>query len=250
VHPSPDFNTLESLRRSPEALSDVEAGVPQTRRTNDNATGRQLPLLIGLVVVLACVAAGAVALVAPARPTPSVLSLVIFTAAVVVANRVIVELRIRSSRQGYSWTDVVALVGLTLIPAPWVVLCVAVGVAVGKVTNPGASAQKALFGVAKDTLNAATAAGVVTAFGLVSNQHNPVFNPVALICAYLAVSVIDELTFLPVMALASQSSIRRLAAANWDVRLIGHLIRVSLVLLVWPSGPTAMIRCWPSSCRC
>jgi diguanylate cyclase (GGDEF)-like protein len=232
VHLSPDFNTLELLGLSHEALSDAEAGVPRTNRTNDNATGRRLTLLIGLVVVLACGAAAAVVVFSPAQPRPGVLTLLIFAAAVMAGNRIIVELRVRANRQGTSWSDVVALIGLTLIPAPWVVLCVAVGVALGKATNPGASLQKFVFGVAKDTLNAATAAGVIAAFGLVANLHDPVFDPVALICAYVAVTVVDELSFLPVMALVAHSRISRLAAVNWDVKLVGHLIRIFLVLLV------------------
>ena len=208
--------------------------MPRTTSSHDHATDRRLTLLIGLVVVLAGGMAGVVTGYAfqHPRPTPDFGTLLIFTAVVVVASRVSVELRIRANRQGTSWTGVAVIVGLAMVPAPWVVLCVAAGVAAGKIIRSAASGPKIVFGVAKDTLSAATASIVVAAFGLSADLSHPTFDPIALVAAYLAMALVDELAFLPVMAVVSHSRVDKLLRVNWDVNLVGHLIRLALVLAV------------------
>ena len=208
--------------------------MPRTGSPDDNVTDRQLTLLIGLVVVLAGVAVAAVTgyAIEHPQPVPSILTVLIFTAAVVFATRFTVVLRVRGNRQGTSWTGVAALVGLALLPAPWVILCVAVGVTIGKAVKYRLSTQKLVFGVAKDALTTASAAAILFLFGVQADLHQPDFDPIALVAAYLVMALVDDLTFVPVMAVATKSSIARLALLNWDVTLLGHAIRIALVLMV------------------
>src|SRR4051812_21833541 len=106
-----------------------------TKSYNDDATDRRLLLLIGLVVVWATTVAGVglwLVLRTP-RPTPDAFILRALCAAVVVANRVNLHVRIRGTRHGTTWGEVPVLVGLVVFPPHWVVLCAAVGAGILKV---------------------------------------------------------------------------------------------------------------------
>src|SRR5690349_10730090 len=93
-------------RPMPEAVGGAE--VTEATRPPDDATDRQLRLLVGLVVVLA-VGGFAFSVWLAARhhtPPPNLVSLLALTSAVVVASRVKVEVRIRGNRHGTSWSEV------------------------------------------------------------------------------------------------------------------------------------------------
>ncbi|HET9517353.1 MAG TPA: GGDEF domain-containing protein, partial [Actinoplanes sp.] len=222
--------SLDDLTRSARRR---EAGMTTTSY-NDDVTDRRLRLLIGLVVVSALGAALAVAVIGVRHPEPrpSLLALLLLYAAVFTANRVKVEIRIRANRQGTSWSEVPVLVGLAMFPAPWVLLCTVIGVAVSKATTRGVEPRKAIFGVAKDVLTASTAAMVYAMFGLVPDPTRPTFDVTAIVVTYLAMTLLDDLIFLPVIAIASRATVARLALNNWDIKLIGHAVRLATVILV------------------
>jgi diguanylate cyclase (GGDEF)-like protein len=205
-----------------------------TNSYNDDVTDRRLRPLIGLVVVSAVGAALAFAWVGTTHPAPrpDVLTLVLLCGAVLTANRVTVELRIRANRQGTSWSEVPVLVGLAMFPAPWVLACTIVGVAVSKFSTRGVAPHKAVFGVAKDVLTASTAAVVYTVFGIQPDPSHPTFDVTAIVVAYVAMTVLDDLLFLPVIAIATRDTVARLALNNADIKLIGHVVRLAMVVLV------------------
>ncbi len=204
-----------------------------TKSSNDDATDRRLLLLIGLVVVSAIVSGIALTWEA-ARQAPldaDVITLLGLCSAMVVANRVRVDVRIGGNRHGMSWSEVPILIGLVLVPAPWVVACTAVGVGIGFVIAR-MTLHKAVFGVAKDSLTAIAAGAVVLWVGVQPDLTSPTAHLGALSAAFVAMTVVDNLVFFPVVAYASGAPIRALISLNLGMRLIGRAIRLTIVLLV------------------
>ncbi|MDT4990835.1 MAG: diguanylate cyclase [Actinoplanes sp.] len=210
-------------------------GVVQVRSAksfNDDATDRRLRLLVGLVVVLAlsCSCGYAWFAITYPVPPPPLWVLALICAAVAVANRVKVYVRIRSSLDAVYWGEAPVLIGLIVAPAPWVILCSAISMTVIKVitrTTP----QKAAFAVAKDVLIASTAALIFAAWGVQPDLGRPSFPLLAIVTAYCGMSIVDLFAFWPVIAVASGSTIRRVAALNWDVKLVGQLVRMATIVL-------------------
>ena len=174
------------------------------KSSNDDVTGRRLRLLVGLVVVLALGCAGAWVWLALHQPqaVPPWWVPVALIAGFVVANRIKVYVRLRSNLDIVYWGEAPILVGLVLLPAPWVVLCAAVGMAATKIFT-GTSAQKTLFAVGKEVLTVSTAGAVLLAWGMSPSLRDPPFNLVAIVTAYFVLTVVDYLAYWPVMATAS-----------------------------------------------
>ncbi|MGK5679872.1 putative bifunctional diguanylate cyclase/phosphodiesterase [Actinoplanes sp. URMC 104] len=214
-------------------LGDWTTSLRKTQSSNDDATGRQLSLLIGLVVVLACGAAAADLWHAVARPEPvphvGLLALVAVGAAV--ANRVRVYVRVRSSQDGTAWGEVPVLIGLVFLPHGWVVLCAAAGIAAIKIIA-GTPLQRTVYSVAKEVLTASTASLVLTVTGSLpaSDSLSATFVPVTL--AYVAMWFVDDLVFMPVISVASRTPIRQIIRKDWDSRLIAHAFRLVTILYV------------------
>jgi len=206
--------------------------VRSAKSFNDDATDRQLRLLVGLVVVVALCTAGGYLwfAVRHSRPVPPVWLLALILVAFVGANRVKVYVRIRSSLDIVNWSEAPVLIGLAVAPAPWVILCAAISMTVVKVVTR-TTPQKAAFAVAKEILTSASAALVVAAWGMHPDLAHPPFHLAAIVTAYFAMSIVDYLAFWPVMAVASGISIRRLLTMNWDVKLVGLLVRLVTIVL-------------------
>ncbi|WP_370872133.1 putative bifunctional diguanylate cyclase/phosphodiesterase [Spirilliplanes yamanashiensis] len=164
---------------------------------------------------------------------PELFILLALALAMVVTNRVRVDVRIGGNKHGMSWSEVPVLVGLVLVPPPWVVLCVVAGVSIGFATAR-TTAHKAVFGVAKDSLAATTAGAVVLALGLRPDLNAPAFDLVTLAAAFLAMSIVDDLVFFPVVGFASRTSVRAMFLHNLGLRMLGRAIRLAVVLaIVW-----------------
>jgi diguanylate cyclase (GGDEF)-like protein len=207
--------------------------MPTTTGTNDDVTDKQLRLLIGLVVV---VASGV--LVAdlglthwPASPRPNPVILAGLCLGVIIANRMKVYVRVRSSTEGSAWGEVPVLIGLAVVPLPWTVLCAALGMAIVKVTAR-APTQRVVFAVAKEVLTSSTAGAVLLLFGLRPDPGHPQFSALAIVAAYLSMSIVDHLVFVPVISIASHAKPARVVFNDWDGRLIAHAVRVAIILLV------------------
>jgi diguanylate cyclase (GGDEF)-like protein len=204
-------------------------------KTHHNATDRQLRLLVGLVVFLALgpIAASIYAIAAGRTEQPSILTIVALIVAVVASNRAVLNVRVRSNNWGQSWTDIVVLVGLTVAPPPWVVLCTAVGVAIGRMLGR-ISPLKLVFGEAKDTVWAAAGAAVLYAASADFRGGVPQFNVTALAIAFVALTVVDELLALPVIALATHTPLRQQFRRYLDIRIgFGAARFVVAILIVW-----------------
>jgi diguanylate cyclase (GGDEF)-like protein len=211
-----------------------------TDSSNDDATDRQLRLLVGLVVVSAfCCVCGWVwlAMHSPQK-APTLWAPAALAVAFVVANRVKVYVRVRSNLDMVYWGEAPVLFGLMLLPAPWVVLCGAVSMALNKavalvdprtVTRP--SRQKVAFAVAKDVLTTSTAGLVIAAWGVRPDLLDPPFHLPAIVTAYLAMTAVDYLAYWPVLAVASRSTIREVATRHWQVTVVGHVVRLATIVL-------------------
>ncbi|GAA2680145.1 putative bifunctional diguanylate cyclase/phosphodiesterase [Actinoplanes palleronii] len=200
---------------------------------NDDATDRRLRLLIGLVVVLGL---GASAwwisyLHHHPAPTPSIAVLTLLCLTVAAAYRFRVSVRVRSSVDGLAWAEMPVLVGLALVPTPWVALCAAIGVGIVRLLTR-AGAQKTVFAVAKEALTAGAAGAIFAAYGVQPSVTDP-YVPVGVLVAALTVfTLVDQLVFIPVVATGTRTSVLAAARRNWIGKVIGYLGQLGATLLV------------------
>ncbi|MCO8275289.1 EAL domain-containing protein [Actinoplanes sp. TRM 88003] len=207
--------------------------MPNTHSSNDDATGRQLSLLIGLVVVLAAGVAAAdfwFAFTHP-QPVPHVGLLALLIVGAAVANRVKVYVRVRSSHNGTTWGEIPTLVGLAFLPHAWVVLCCVAGIAIVKIMVRAAP-QRAIFSLAKEVLIISAASLVLTLAGFPPTPHSPGTAGGAVALAYVAMSLVDEVVFMPVFAVASRTTILQAIRKDLGDRLIAHVVRLATVVYV------------------
>ncbi|HTF10226.1 MAG TPA: bifunctional diguanylate cyclase/phosphodiesterase [Asanoa sp.] len=153
--------------------------------------------------------------------------------AAIASARVMLKVRVRSNSWGQSWTDIVVLIGLTVAPPPWVVLCTAVGVAISRLLGR-VGTLKVLFGVAKETVWTSAGAAVLYAAGADFRGGTPQFNATALALAFVALTVVDELLAHPVIALATHTPVRQQFRRYVDLRIGFGLARLIVALfIIW-----------------
>ena len=200
--------------------------------SNDDATGKRLWLLIGLVVVVAGIAATSLAAYAALHPPPPPgIAVLLLVGAVILANHLRVYVRISSSQDGTTWGEVPILLALTLLPAAWVVLAAVVGKTVLTVLTRK-DLQKGAFAIGKEILTTSTAAAVFLAMGVQPSITDPSFTLMPTVVALIAMALVDHAVYLPVVAVASRSSIRRLASKHFDIKLAGYVVRLVATLAV------------------
>ncbi|HYN95531.1 MAG TPA: bifunctional diguanylate cyclase/phosphodiesterase [Pilimelia sp.] len=204
------------------------------QKTNDDVTENRLRRLIGLVVVLCCIAlvaavANIVSTLRTGGTAPSTATVLALVALVAVGSGVQVRVRIRASGHGISWSDAAILVGLAILPFPWVVVCTALGVAIAA-TVARRGSRRTAFAVAKDTLSATAAGAVFIGMGAVPGTDGLVIDVAALAAAHLAWTAVDEILAHPVIALATRTPVLQRFTANWDVRLAALLGRFTVVV--------------------
>ncbi len=203
--------------------------------TNDDATDQRLRLLVGLVVVLGAGVAlsWAIYTYRNPEPHPPVFALALLCASVIAANRLRVYVRIKSSLNGTAWGEVPVLVGLILLPAPWVLLCAVAGQAVLKIWSRSGP-RKTAFAVAKESLTVSSAAVVLTLFGIRPHLTDPELPVLAVTVAMLAFILVDDLVFVPIMAADSRISLRQAVWHNWTRNIIGHIGQFFAILgVLW-----------------
>jgi diguanylate cyclase (GGDEF)-like protein len=204
-----------------------------TQTSNDDATAKQLQLLVGLVVVLAL---GVSALtvwhaIRNPQPVPHILVLVITCIAMILASTFWVYVRVRSSLDGTTWLEIPILVGLVLLPTEWVVLCAGVSMLVVKLVGR-VSPQKLIYSVAKSVLITSAAGGVLLLFGAHPSLHSPELHLLGLISGYVALSLTDDLLFFPIIAVAFGAPIRKVARQDLGGRLIIHAALLATIIYV------------------
>ena len=207
--------------------------MPRDRNANDDATGRRLWLLIGLVVVLASAAltCSAVQILTSADPMVSPVLLLGFVAGTAFASRMAVRIRLQSNKIGTSWTDLAIIIGLVLLPTPWVVIGTAVAVTVPRLFV-GTNAQRVLFGIGKDTLLATTAGGLFLLLGYRPDPTRPALGVGFIALAVVAMWIADDCIAIPVLATATGRPIRQMALVNMRVRIIATISRFVMALLI------------------
>lgn len=196
-----------------------------------NRTDLQLRLLVGLVVCLGLVAIGSstaigLAAVTDAGDPPSWILIVAIIALITVGDLLNIEVRVRSTLHGTTWTDAAILIGLAVLPFPWVVLAAAVGVAVARAIRR-LQPMKFAFAVAKESTTAITGGLVVLGFG----SAGPSDSIWILAAAFAAMTVVDQLLAIPVIALASRTRIADRFRSNWDIRLVAMVGRLAVAVL-------------------
>ncbi|GAB1643915.1 putative bifunctional diguanylate cyclase/phosphodiesterase [Krasilnikovia sp. MM14-A1259] len=200
---------------------------------DDDVTDRQLRLFVGLVVVLAMFASAADAtLPVRQRPTwPDVALLVAICAGTVFAHRLRVHVRVRSNGEAVAWAEVPVLVGLSLAPVPWVVLAAVAAALIDKALLR-LPPRKIVFAAAKEVLTVTAAGLVLVASGVDHDATRPEFAPLAITLAFCAMVIVDDLVFLPLMAIVQRAPLTRVTRVNLDVKLVGHVFRLGTVLWV------------------
>lgn len=143
---------------------------------------------------------------------------------IAVATMVKARVRIRSTTHSITWNEAAIVVGVAVAPASWVVLCTATGVAVAFAVLR-LPAIKMAFSIGKNALVAAGAGLTLVALDWAwpPSRLIDLVGPVAL--AYLTATLLDEIIAIPVIAIASGSSVRQQFRANWDLRGVGSALR-------------------------
>src|SRR5512139_4082738 len=130
----------------------------------DDATNRRLWRLVGPVVVGAGVAV-AVALWLTKDYGSLVLFLPLPTVLVTICGYMRIQMRIRSAIHGSSPVSAVIIVAAVFLPAPFVILSVAIGKLADQLLIVAHVPLKISFNVGKEVLNATAATIAVAAFG-------------------------------------------------------------------------------------
>ncbi|MFD0519260.1 putative bifunctional diguanylate cyclase/phosphodiesterase [Paractinoplanes durhamensis] len=225
------MNTLEP-GIEPVELGDRTTPL-HTRSSNDDATDRQLKLLIGLVVVLAVgvTTLGVLHAVATRAAIPNPLVLILIYAISVISFRIKIVIRVGSNQSGYTWVDVPVMVGLVLVPVPWVILCVGAGMATVRILNR-ADPLRAAFVVAKEVLVIGAAGATMLLLGAQPSVDHPQASITAIVVAYLVSWLVDDLVFYPVIAVASRQTIRKLYRNDLGEQVIFRAATLATVVYI------------------
>jgi diguanylate cyclase (GGDEF)-like protein len=200
---------------------------------HDDATDQRLRLLVGSVVCagLATSIWALADVLAVHQPSWRLVGL--FAGAVFmifVASQARLQVRIRATQHGMAWTDPAIVVALTLLPLSWAVLGTGLAVGLTKVVAR-ADRLKGTFGACKDLLTAATAGLALLALGARPPMDEPLANLGLLAVAHLVVAAVDEALTIPVIALASRTSIAERFRSHLDIRMTALVSRFGILLL-------------------
>ena len=212
----------------------------------DTEADKVLNALVGLVV-MAGIACLGLALATAQHPSSWILHLAII-GLVAVAGSMLMPVRPRSQHM-ITPTSTVLLVAVALLPAPWVIITVAVGVAIA-LTVRRKPPKKWLFNVAKDTLGAAAATGAFHLSGTLPMSSQE-FDPdiwwrylLGFFAAAVAYALVEKITVPPVVALASRTRWQRTVAD--DLRLVealrgADLVAAMLAVALYQVDPTLLV---------
>ena len=196
-------------------------------RAGSDETDRRLHVTVGLVVVVGAIfTAKAIhdLVQGPGLAEAPWLRILSFTIMVALASRLTLQIRIKSSRQEVNTMDAVTLVGLMLVPGPWLVLLTALVVTTVYLTRRIALI-KLLFNAGKDTAVAGCAVLAAAMFGPLTPRP---LNLAAVGAAAVAIALADEVLAIPVVAMATRTPIWTFFRTNVDVRLGGMVVRLML----------------------
>ncbi|MEJ3742378.1 bifunctional diguanylate cyclase/phosphodiesterase [Actinomycetes bacterium KLBMP 9797] len=157
------------------------------------------------------------ALITRSYPTVTPLTLAAVLLLIATGFTAEVRIRVRANNHGVNWTEAGMIIAFTVAPVPWVILCSGLGVAIALLRRRPPTLRLA-FNIGKEML-VATAIGVsVLAFGWTQPAAQPVEMIGSLAVGAVAGMIVDEALIIPVLALASQTTMRQRFRANWDLR--------------------------------
>ncbi|HEX5202669.1 putative bifunctional diguanylate cyclase/phosphodiesterase [Paractinoplanes rhizophilus] len=207
--------------------------MPTQRSSNDDATDRRLRLLIGLVVVLAFSAAVLNVWYAiharPPMPQPALLLLVFF--GVWLGVRVKIYVRVQSSHNATNWSEIPIMIGMVLAPMPWVLLSATAGLAIAKIVSRQPP-LKTWHALGKMVLFSSAFGLVLILTGAQPDLRHPQVSISAVVLAYLAFNIVDQAAFLPVIAVASHSTIRQVFFRDLVSDLVDNAAKLATVVYV------------------
>ncbi|MEH1164942.1 bifunctional diguanylate cyclase/phosphodiesterase [Micromonospora sp. CPCC 205539] len=217
----------------------------RTTRRHRRTDPRLLPLVGALVLAAAIVAVSAAVATGSDLPDGAGDVSTIFALVLMITLGAVVKvpLRIRSTIFSFAWVETAIVIGLALAPAPWVILCTGAGIACASLLSRLTAIQTA-FGIAKHTLVAAGATGVIL---LLDRRWPPdgFWDLFLLLGAvYLVAAVLDDLLAIPVIALASGTRITRQFRNHLDLRLAGFAVRFVVAvftLLILRADPRLLL---------
>jgi diguanylate cyclase (GGDEF)-like protein len=192
-----------------------------------------LYLLVGFVVLLGL---SAVAISLPEvwsaalgeGTRPAWLAVGALVLLVAVGELLNVEVRVRSTLHGVAWGDAAVLVALVIMPVEWVVVATAVGMGLANAVRRR-PVVKSVFGVAKESTTAFVGGMVLLGTGFLSSVDGADIGWLAL--AFAAMTIVDELLAIPVIALASRTRVVDRFRANWDIRLVAMVGRFMVAII-------------------
>lgn len=188
---------------------------------------RHLAPLVGSVIGLGTVAAAVAVtwlagLVGEPPAAPAWPAVVVYLALLATSDLLSVRVRIRSTIQSVSWTDAVILVGLAILPVPWVVLAAGAATLVAKPLRR-VPALKVVFGAAKNMVIA-----LVGGLVLLATPQEPRLG--WLVLAFATLTAVDLALVIPVVARASGTSISERLRSNRDIWLAALAARLAVAL--------------------
>jgi diguanylate cyclase (GGDEF)-like protein len=151
-------------------------------------------------------------------------------ALVAVTTGTVVPVRVRSVTHNFSSASVAVLVGPAVLPPALVILCTMAGSLLANLLLRRAPI-KIIFNVAKNTLSAATLAGVAAVIGGYRPGASLLQLVATVVIAALAYAVVDSALAAPVLALASHTPVAQLLLLHWDIRLgaLGAMTSIGLI---------------------
>nr|WP_307836667.1 bifunctional diguanylate cyclase/phosphodiesterase [Actinoplanes durhamensis] len=157
--------------------------------------------------------------------------LILIYAISVISFRIKIVIRVGSNQSGYTWVDVPVMVGLVLVPVPWVILCVGAGMATVRILNR-ADPLRAAFVVAKEVLVIGAAGATMLLLGAQPSVDHPQASITAIVVAYLVSWLVDDLVFYPVIAVASRQTIRKLYRNDLGEQVIFRAATLATVVYI------------------
>ncbi|GAA2511807.1 bifunctional diguanylate cyclase/phosphodiesterase [Pilimelia columellifera] len=201
-------------------------------RSKDEATDRQLHRLVGLVALLAVVVLGDLTRQFVSRdvhpPSPALLAALVLIA--VVARLASVRVRLRTTHFSINWSLAACVLALSTTSVPWAVMTATAGILIAYVALRRKPIQ-ILFAASKAVVGTAAGGAVLTAFGMHAPTDPPLDNIGAVIAAYFATEIVDELLGNPVVARANRTPVWQLFVSYWDVRAMSLAARFAMVML-------------------
>ncbi|MFC3380304.1 EAL domain-containing protein [Couchioplanes azureus] len=207
---------------------------------NDAKTDKQLRLYVGLVAFAGAGCLLVAARSAPAVPSQKLLFLVALTVIIAAASGPVIKLRVRADSRVFPATSGSILLAIATVPAPWAIICTALGALASKVflRQP----IKVTYNVAKDVVAATAAASVAFVIGIRPTADLEISVPslpmltLGLVGAAAAYALVDDLLGSRVMQLATRTPWRQALRHNRDVvmriRGVNVLLALGTVLVV------------------